>query len=145
MIDLKINGGKEAIVKLTALSNGGVGAGVQKALNTCALSVLALAQENSPVGEHNGGTFRQRWDISEKPPLDSNAVAGVGIVNNLPYAGVLEFGSPQGGKPWPNAGTRTVLQAGRVWSSQAPGGVITPELEAITKEAAAAVLEELSK
>ncbi len=145
MISLNLKGGKETVVMLEKLAAGGVGEGAQDALNTFALSVLALAQENSPVGERVGGTFRQSWQISENPTMEPGVVAAIEVVNNMPYAEALEYGSPQGGKPWPNAGPRTVLEEGRVWSSQAPGGVLAPELEAIAEDAAKAVTEGLLK
>jgi hypothetical protein len=43
----------------------------------------------------------------------------------------LEEGSKKGEKPWPNAGPKTVEVDGRIYSSQAPGGIVDPVMEKV--------------
>jgi hypothetical protein len=85
----------------------------------------------SPV---DTGAFRADWDIKFTGPR-SKTVLSAKIFNRMPYAPPIELGSTPGQKPWPREGSKTVKQAGRIYSSQAPGGVVTPILddEAVTK------------
>ena len=62
--------------------------------------------------------------------------------NVTPYAGVLEKGSVRGRKPWPSPGPRTVLENGRIFSSQAPGGMMeSGEIENYIKQALPQLIE----
>lgn len=126
----------------TTLSNyhSGMRGTAQKELMTFGFQLQALAMLRSPV---DTGRFRANWQLTahQAPGI----FAGIMLSNNLPYAGVLERGSKVGGKPWPSAGPKTTAIGGRVYSKQAPGGVLTPILPAQAHKAAQAVLNGLSK
>jgi len=110
--------------------------GIQQELNIFGFQLLALAQTRSPV---DTGRFRAAWQLF--PYYGTNTIAGIMLTNNVPYAGVLEFGSPSGKKPWPSAGPKTVAVGGRVFSRQAPGGIMAPVLPNIAQNAAERVLQ----
>ena len=74
----------------------------------------------SPVGD--SGNFRSSWRV-EEPEVSVTGLEG-SVYNNTIYAEPLELGSPKGGRPWGKAGARTTESDGRVWSSQAVGGVM---------------------
>ena len=82
---------------------------------------------NSPVAS---GYYRSKWISrkTRKPP--TVVVAQVVVSNSTPYGIVLEIGSKKGRPPWPTPqpGT-TVERKGRIWSAQAPGGVMSRTLE----------------
>jgi len=63
------------------------------------------------------GTAQRSWTGVER------ISKGYQFGNVAPYAHVLETGSLPGKRPWPSAGPRTVQQAGRIYSKQAPGGI----------------------
>lgn len=116
----------------------------QNALRVYAFDVLAVLQMRSPMGNgKHPGRFKGAWQIANNHAKPVGAIASIAITNNMPYSGPLEHGSPAGGRPWPNPGPRTVLNAGRVWSSQAVGGVAAPIMDEITKGAARAVIDAL--
>jgi len=83
----------------------------------------------SPVGEVHGGRFRGDWqfDVSSSP----RSLVIFTIFNRMPYAGPVSYGSVVGKAPWPSAGPRTVENAGRVYSSQAPFGVVEPAFNSL--------------
>jgi hypothetical protein len=45
------------------------------------------------------------------------------VTNPVYYARYIEFGSELHSHPWPSPGLRTSMMGGRVWSTQAIGGV----------------------
>jgi hypothetical protein len=49
---------------------------------------------------------------------------GYSFGNPTPQSAVLEYGSALGQRPWPNPKERTVYNEGRVYSSQAPSGIL---------------------
>jgi hypothetical protein len=49
---------------------------------------------------------------------------GYSFDNPTPQAWHLEYGSEAGKRPWPSAKSRTVYNDGRVYSSQAPEGIV---------------------
>ena len=49
---------------------------------------------------------------------------GYSFDNPLVQSWFLEYGSAVGKKPWPSAKTRTVYSKGRIYSSQASGGIV---------------------
>jgi len=108
----------------------------QTQLSTFGFQLVALAMVKSPV---DTGRFRAAWQMQSFVP--SGTIAGVIITNNTHYAGVLERGSKKGRKPWPNAGPKTVARGGRIYSSQAPGGVLTPALPEQAKKIAKAIIQ----
>ena len=50
---------------------------------------------------------------------------GYSFGNDAPYLKFLEQGSIPGRRPWKGLGEKTVLVDGRIYSSQAPGGIYT--------------------
>lgn len=92
------------------------------ALNKVALDLVSDFTAASPV---DVGTFRAAWDFKEDPKVPGIMVQ-VTVYNSMPYAGVLDVGSPRNKDPWPSAGPKTVERDGRIWSSQAPQGVTGP-------------------
>lgn len=95
------------------------------ALNKAALDLISALDDNSPV---DTGTFRAEWDFKEETPT-GDAIASVSVFNRMPYAIVLEEGSSVGEDPWKSAtGDKTIELDGRIWSTQAVGGVAGPVL-----------------
>jgi len=129
-----LKGEKAVTIKLAYLANKATGPFIRRALRNYGFQLLALAQLRSPVGMENGGRFKGAWQVNDYRA--TGLVAGIIISNPMPYAGVLEHGSKEGQKPWPHAGPRTVNSGGKVFSSQAPGGVLGPILPKITSDAA---------
>jgi hypothetical protein len=80
-----------------------------------AFSIKDELEKQSPVGET--GHFKESWKLSTVSDTK------IEITNTAPYSPAIEFGSMPGHPPWPSAGRRTVRSAGRVWSSQAVGGM----------------------
>jgi len=77
----------------------------------------------SPVGE---GTFRSSWDHEV---IRTATGIKASVYNTAIHAEPLEIGSIKGRRPWPNAtGIKTVEHHGRIWSTQAVGGVLGPTL-----------------
>lgn len=101
-------------------------AGLAKvALAKTALDLTAAFTLNSPV---DTGIFRAEWDFLEGP-VSPGVLAQVTVTNRMPYAGVLDEGSPVGGIPWASEGPKTIEKDGRIWSKQAVGGVTSPVLD----------------
>lgn len=92
------------------------------ALNKMALDIIPALDDNSPVDK---GTFRAEWDFKEEDG-GPGVAAQVSIFNRMPYAAVIEEGTPQGKKPWATTGSKTIELDGRIWSRQAVGGVVAP-------------------
>jgi hypothetical protein len=86
----------------------------------------AALMTESPVGKT--GNFRSSWEAASDVAHGKKFIAVASIWNPLIYADPLETGSRKGARPWPSAGPRTVENKGRVWSSQAVGGVINQVL-----------------
>lgn len=57
-------------------------------------------------------------------PVRKGAEGSYSFSNPYPQAYSLEVGSSPGSRPWPSVGPRTVMDSGRIYSSQAPGGII---------------------
>ncbi len=85
--------------------------------STVAMSILPVIEEASPV---DTGYFQSRW----RPGL-VGIDGGVSFGNDAPYARVLE----EGLYPPPRPGGKTVAYRGRVYSSQAVGGILSPFVE----------------
>lgn len=93
---------------------------LQRNLITLLADIQADLMIASPVGD--SGNFKSNWRI-EEPEVSVTGLEG-SVYNNTIYAEPLEIGSPKGGRPWGKAGARTTESDGRVWSSQAVGGVM---------------------
>lgn len=103
-----------------------------RVLDKYSLDVYKDIIQRSPVGSsrrgYTGGSFRAAWHMSNLQ--EPGVLWGVRYSNNMPYAGPLEYGSPRGGLPWPSAtGVKTIEVKGKIYSSQAPGGVVGPVLD----------------
>lgn len=79
--------------------------------------------------------FKNSWNTEFK---NNSAI----ISNNKEYARSLELGSKPGAKPWPNPGEKTKMFQGKIYSSQALGGIID---KAITEEDVDNLLESFDK
>jgi hypothetical protein len=82
----------------------------------------------SPVGKT--GNFRSSWEAASDVSPGESTIAAASVWNPIIYAEPLEAGSRRGARPWPSAGPRTKEKDGRIWSSQAVGGVINQVLTA---------------
>jgi hypothetical protein len=128
--------------KLHYLANRTKGPFVKRALRNYGFTVLALAQMRSPVGAGSkkdgaGGRFKGAWQVNNYSA--PGVIAGIIVSNPMVYGPSLEYGSQEGKKPWPHAGPRTVVTGGRIYSSQAPDGILSPMLPTIMSEAAKTV------
>lgn len=90
-------------------------------LNKFALDQLKIFTKTSPVGLKSGGSFRANWKLADIS--GTGVLWGKKIYNNMPYAEPLVYGSPVGGRPWPNAGPRTTKKGTKIFSKQAPEGM----------------------
>lgn len=63
------------------------------------------------------GEAQRSWTIVRR------VEGGYSFGNIAPYAHILEEGSKPGKAPWPNVGPKTTLFAGRIYSTQAVGGI----------------------
>ncbi len=97
-------------------------------LQKISLDTQAELMAASPVGKT--GIFRSSWQgevqISNTPKM----LGELSIWNPTIYGEPLEVGSKKGKRPWPSAGPRTKEAHGRIWSSQAVGGVIEKTIDA---------------
>ena len=89
-----------------------------KYANEMARSILTSLREKSPV---ETGEFQRSWTVR---PIGGEYSVGFIISNDTIQAGAIEYGSIPGSPPWPSPAKRTVQSAGRIWSSQAVGGVL---------------------
>lgn len=104
---------------------------LKKAARAIALESYGRVVRRSPV---DTGRFKANWGTSVGQPGGyGNGFSGIQqwngegsmfICNNMPYCLVLEYGSPVGEKPWPGVGPKTVESEGRIFSSQAPHGMV---------------------
>lgn len=135
-VRVEVRGFDAAAAKLATIEDAVSKEGVSRALRGVSLRVYAEILTRSPV---DTGRYRANWsapDISE-----SEDVVEAVIRNNLKYAHPVTYGSVKGQSPWPSAGPKTVEQSGRVYSSQAVGGVVDPALDGWAN----AVVEEITK
>ncbi len=97
----------------------------------------------SPVKRESGGLSFSGG--TGDGPVQRRSV-GYSFGNTAPYSHILETGSTPGKKPWPNVGPRTVLKDGRIYSSQAPGGIMeTAEIEAYVNQTLPQLIEKYLK
>ena len=95
--------------------------GLDKKLRGLAMRVHAEVLTRSPV---DTGAYRANWQA----PVYENGLglARAVIRNNLVYAAPVTYGCPEGQKPWPKAGPKTVANNGRIYSRQVSNGVVEP-------------------
>jgi len=94
----------------------------------------------SPVDK---STYKKDWELKTISSSGKD-IEVMRITNGMPYATVMETGSPVGGLPWPGVGMggKTVVNNGRIWSSQSPEPVAGTALESADTKG---LLETLSK
>lgn len=63
------------------------------------------------------GELQLGWMMRKEGPMDYR------LYNDVRYWEPHEAGSEPGKRPWPSVGPRTVEANGRIFSSQAPGGI----------------------
>jgi hypothetical protein len=96
---------------------------------------LKLTKKLTPVDKSDYAddvVLKDEWTLQEKIGVKSNVAFAIRLYNPLIYAEPIEFGSTPGQSPWPSVKKnknsfkkpRTVLKMGKIWSSQAPGGVL---------------------
>ena len=69
---------------------------------------------------------------------------GYSFGNYAPYAHILQTGSLPGKRPWPSVGPKTEMYEGRIYSSQAPGGIFKKaNIEVVIEEAVAELWTQL--
>ena len=91
-------------------------------------SAIAVRQELRQRAPVQSGEFREAWRIEPVKSIGGR-VLRVSIYNTTIQAVAIEAGSKKGTSPWPSAKSpRTAEFAGRIWSSQAIGGTVTPML-----------------
>ena len=96
--------------------------GVSKIAN----DTLAAFIEDTP---RDKGHLEAEWDILDQSGGSGGLLVKKVIFNRLPYMEPVELGSPKGQLPWKVAGPRTREKDGRIYSSQAVGGVIQPIID----------------
>lgn len=135
-VRVEVRGFDAAAERLARVEDAVSRDGLSRALRGVSLRVYTEILTRSPV---DTGRYRANWS----PPnvSESGDVVEAVIRNNLKYAHPVTYGSVKGQRPWPKAGPKTVEQDGRVYSSQAVGGVIDPVLDGW----ADAVMDEILK
>ena len=119
----------KGIRELTVFLGGmerNAGKAVTGTVSKYGMEIFRAVVQRSPVDK---GMFRGSWDMITR--TGGAHLLQLKITNSLPYAGPLEEGSKKGEKPWPNAGPKTVEVDGRIYSSQAPGGIVNPVMEKV--------------
>ena len=119
--------------------------GLDALIKHLALEIRAKMLQSTP---RDTGTAKKSWSpvkresggLSFSGGLGDGPVArqsfGYSFGNTAPYSHILESGSTPGSKPWPSAGPRTVEKGGRIYSSQAPGGIMeTAQIDDYIKSA----------
>lgn len=90
-------------------------------------TIYKEAKQRSPV---DTGLFKSQWNIRPGPKT-GRTIASYSVTNNVSYGVHLERGSLPGSDPWPRVGKRTVFVGGRIWSTQAIGGVMQPTIDSL--------------
>jgi len=67
---------------------------------------------------YDSGIAKTSWGQIEEH------AGGYAFSSGLGYINPLAFGSEKGQAPWPSAGPKTVANSGRIFSKQAPEGII---------------------
>jgi len=115
--------GLEILTKKFAAIPKGLTDRIDVAVRQARMDAKAAFMTASPVGKT--GHFRSSWQEGGGGLAHGKKfIASASIWNPLIYADPLETGSQKGTRPWPSAGPRTKEGNGRIWSSQAVGGVI---------------------
>lgn len=95
----------------------------------------------TPVGARKtAGTAKKSWTPVKK------VEGGYSFGSELPYMASLLAGSVPGKRPWPMARQRTVVWRGKIYSSQAAGGMLVKsKADEIAQKAVAEKIEALIK
>lgn len=110
---------------------------VPKNINSTVYEIIQelkqAAIENSPVGDGKkglAGLYRSSWEVN-KDAAQTGMISSYSLSNTRPQAQALEEGSEPGKSPWPDIGPRTMFwKSGRIFSTQAYEGVISPKIKA---------------
>ena len=91
---------------------------------------LSRLRQFTPIGEARknrpSGVLHNKWNSktfnhgNRFETMFENTAEGS---NGFKYGHSIEFGSTPGSSPYPSVGKRTVMFSGRIFSSQAPGGM----------------------
>lgn len=69
---------------------------------------------------------------------------GISFGNREVYTASLIEGSIPGSRPWPSVGPKTTASQGRIYSSQAPGGILEKaKVDEIVEKISAKVIEDV--
>ena len=110
---------------------------INKAKDTLRSSSSEILAKIIKATPKDTGDARQAWS------LINASSESLTFQNPLAYAIPLEYGSALGSKPWPSTGPKTVEMSGRVYSSQAPGGiVINTQLDEFVDKMVSKVIDE---
>ena len=113
------------------------GKSLDKMLKELILAVRSKVQLATP---RDTGTAQRSWTGVER------ISKGYQFGNVQPYSKYLETGSLPGKRPWPSPGPKTVSESGRIYSSQAPGGILkTADIENYIKQALPQLIEKYLK
>ena len=102
-----------------------VGIALKRELEAQADFLLERIKQVSPISDRwHAGRYKGSWEINRTyTSKKTNTITSVSLINAQEYAIPLEEGSTPGNKPWPTARERTVVSNGKIWSTQAIGGV----------------------
>jgi len=128
MLSLTVNTSQEDFPQLTEGQ-------LSKATRSIASRVRKLVIGATPK---DTGEARKSWTGVRK------IEGGYSFISGSPYIGALEYGSEPGQAPWPRPREKTVLQEGRIYSKQAPGGITeNADIDAAINDIVGEVLEML--
>ncbi len=103
--------------------------------------VRIAVKKATPVGDRKtAGAAKKSWTPVKKDE------GGYSFGSELPYMASLLAGSVPGKKPWPWARRRTVVWRGKIYSSQAPGGMLVKgKADEVAQKAVSEKIEVLIK
>jgi len=128
MITLRLNVSKELAEAAKALNYKTFLKAVHDAASETSKQFSKVLKEATPV---DTGHARNSWYSRMASQENSTLIL---FTLDVPYGFPLEKGSVVGRKPWPSVGPRTVLHEGRIYSSQAPGGITEKAFKIMSKE-----------
>lgn len=136
MIDIEIDVLKDNLPNLTEGQ-------ISKLVRSVASRVRTAVIAATPIGDRplkGRKRTKKQWTPVRKDE------GGYSFENPTPQSVVLEVGSEIGKRPWPRARERTVYNQGRVYSSQAPEGIVAKaKAEEVANRVAVELFESLVK
>ena len=133
-ISIKLDqSGIEMLKRIEGIKDRGPGSW----FHTVAEKIRSAMIENTP---YDSGIAKTSWGQIEQHE------GGLSFSNPQAYAVPLEFGSKPGERPWPGTGPKTVMHGGKIYSSQAPGGIVeTANLDKIIEACLNELVKNLTK